>query len=68
MNALLRFVCVIVLFLLAVLFGGVKVDEYICHTKWGDSGLSVKYGPLAGCRVSEDGKTWIPEDRYRVIE
>lgn len=43
------------------------VYAWTCHSKWDDSGFVTDYGPIQGCRISRDGKTWIPEDRYREI-
>ena len=40
-----------------------------CHNKWSDSGIEYRTDFFGGCKVSLDkGKTFIPSDRYRVIE
>ena len=45
-----------------------SVGGYGCRARWKDSGMQVQWGVMSGCRVSRDeGKTWIPEERYREI-
>lgn len=42
-------------------------SAWSCSSKWSDSGFVTKWGPIAGCRISQDGNRYIPEDRYREI-
>lgn len=40
-----------------------------CSAQWGDSGVQHRYSAFGGCQLSEDqGKTWIPSDRYRKVD
>jgi hypothetical protein len=39
-----------------------------CEEKWKNSGYQSDYGFLSGCRVSRDGKVWIPEDVVREVK
>jgi hypothetical protein len=36
-----------------------------CGARWSDSGMKSKWSPISGCKISEDGERWIPEDKYR---
>lgn len=43
------------------------IASWSCSSKWSESGFVTKWGPIAGCRISSDGKRYIPEERYREI-
>lgn len=38
-----------------------------CHSQWARSGFQTEWGPVKGCLISKDGKTWIPAKNYREI-
>lgn len=38
---------------------------YSCHSKWEDSAMQVKYGPINGCMVKVDDY-WLPELAVKV--
>ena len=43
--------------------------RFDCYNKWDGAGLEYKTEFFGGCKVSADGgKTFVPSDRYRVIE
>jgi hypothetical protein len=41
------------------------LGSYECRSKWERSGFLTDYGPVQGCLISKDGKTWMPAERYR---
>lgn len=43
------------------------IGSYQCSSQWKRSGFETSYGPVQGCLISKDGKTWIPADNYREI-
>jgi hypothetical protein len=52
---------------IAVLVGVCAVMEsWQCHSKWGSSGLPVRYGVVSGCQVKAE-LGWIPAESYRTI-
>lgn len=56
----------VVVLVLAIPYGVASVS---CDMAWKDSGLQSRYRLFRGCQVSlTEGKTWIPDDRYRVTE
>lgn len=57
----------IVLAIIGILIGAPILSAYICKVSWADSGMRSKWGIASGCRVSKDGKNWIPEESYREI-
>jgi hypothetical protein len=39
-----------------------------CEAQWEDSGLQSRWGWLSGCLISNDGKRFIPDQRYREMQ
>lgn len=50
-----------------VVFGVNKMNEYYCTEAWGESGYTIKYGWMTGCRVSKDGVIFIPSENVREL-
>jgi len=50
-----------------ILMIGGCVSAASCSSRWEDSGFRTDWGPIKGCRISKDGKTWVPEKNYREI-
>lgn len=44
-----------------------RLEAYSCNSKWSRSGFETDYGPVQGCLISKDGKTWIPDENYRDV-
>ena len=42
-------------------------DSASCHSQWRKSGFQTSWGPIQGCLISKDGRTWIPADNYRAL-
>jgi hypothetical protein len=65
------------LLIAAVFFGGMftigglvtmiayPLDAATCTAHWRDSGYKSDFSFWGDCRISKDGKTWIPEKAYR---
>lgn len=53
--------------IVAALCGGINwAHSSACETKWAESPYPhTKYGFVAGCRVSKDGKTYLPSTSVR---
>lgn len=71
MNTVQRRIVGVIVFLLAC--AGYTLNyagkAFVCHNKWSDSGIEYRTDFFGGCKVSLDkGKTFIPSDRYRVVE
>lgn len=64
MNSFL--LCYLLFFLAAFgIIGTVNTVE--CQSRWSQSGFHAQWGPIQGCRISKDGRIWIPEENYRGI-
>lgn len=54
-------------FIAATCIGAYYYGAYSCQSKWQQSGFQTSYGVFQGCRISRDGKVWIPAENYREI-
>lgn len=62
--------CALFLFLMAVSIAvGLFMQNLGCNARWEDNKNieAWRFRLVGGCQVKVDG-SWIPEDRYRVIE
>lgn len=41
------------------------IEERKCVAEWEDSGMLYSYTVPGGCKVSQDGKTYLPASAYR---
>jgi hypothetical protein len=41
--------------------------RFMCFATWRDSGMAVRWTPLAGCQVMRNNGTWVPTDVYREV-
>ena len=52
----------------ALLFAGINaLARNSCQQRWEHSGFQSEYSFMTGCRISKDGKVWLPESNYREI-
>lgn len=51
-----------------LVIGYAVADDIQCHRQWNRSEFNVSWGPIQGCLISRDGKTYIPADNYRDIK
>lgn len=75
MNTVQRLIFGVIVFVFLLACAGIGCTlnyagkAFDCHNKWSDSGIEYRTDFFGGCKVSLDkGKTFIPSDRYRVIE
>lgn len=55
-------------FIVAVVIGvGAALSAASCHRQWQDSEFQTDWGMVQGCRISKDGKRWIPAENYREL-
>lgn len=52
----------------AVIFLLLALRAFGCTSRWADSGLQSKWGPIQGCLVKMPDGRWIPDDRVRDID
>lgn len=50
-----------------VVLGGV-VSRASCKAEWAQSKFVSSYSLMGGCLISEDGKTFMPEDAFKSVE
>jgi hypothetical protein len=56
---------IFVLALLLVWILATWIGARDCHSRWRGSGFQTSFNLLEGCLVSQDGKTFIPDDHDR---
>jgi hypothetical protein len=58
--------CIVMLIAALVLVSWFVTGPFQCNNRWPDR--PHEYRVMAGCMVQSDDGTWVPEDRYRVLQ
>lgn len=43
------------------------LSAWRCNSEWRDSGFQSRFRPMQGCRISRDGRVWLPAKNYREV-
>jgi hypothetical protein len=60
-------VAVILAFVALAVLLGLTLEATACDSRWENTEFQSDWGPMKGCRISRDGRVWIPEQNYREI-
>jgi hypothetical protein len=67
MKDALRFWFTLVGAILAIFVVIFMLARFMCFETWRDSGMPVRFSPMAGCQVMRSNGTWVPTDALKVL-
>jgi len=64
-NSSIFFPVTLIIIVIACSFA---LEKASCTSKWEDSGMATRWGPIKGCVVQVPNGKWLPEDVIREID
>jgi hypothetical protein len=58
----------LILLLPAMILFVYGMAKWECQSKWEDSGLPVRWGPMQGCQVKVPSGIWLPSETIRELD